>query len=192
LAKVIEVGARMNGVVPEGVAVGGAVCALYVQHRLSIDINFVLRDLRGHFGEVRDRLLGQPTWKEARIRSPHLILGSVEGVEVGFRQLRRQTPIETQRLQTPEGSLTIPTVAEMLRIKAFLAYERNATRDFYDFAELAARLPRKSVVEILLSLDEKLGWEQQPAALLETVKALVHCEPRVLVLSRYPELREHA
>lgn len=180
LAKVIEVGARMNQVVPEGVALGGAVCALYAQHRLSSDIDFVLEDLRGRFDEVRDRLLDQPGWQEARVRPPHLILGSFDEVEVRFRQLRRRSPIETQSIPTEKGPLTIPTLEELLRIKAFLAYERDAARDFYDFAELAVRRPRESVVETLLSLDEKIGWERQPAVLLEVIKALLHCEPRDL------------
>jgi hypothetical protein len=180
LAKVIEVGARMNQVVPEGIALGGAVCALYAQHRLSLDIDFVLEDLRGQFDEVRDRLLDQPGWQEARVRPPHLILGSFDEVEVGFRQLRRKAPIETQSVPTEKGPLTIPTLEEMLRIKAFLAYERDATRDFLDFAELAVRLPKESVVGTLLSLDEKMAWERQPAVLLEVIKALLHCEPRDL------------
>jgi hypothetical protein len=189
LVKVIEVGARMNQVVPEGVALGGAVCALYAQHRLSLDIDFVLENLRGQFDEVRDRLLDQPGWQEARIRPPHLILGSFDEVEVGFRQLRRKAPIETQRVPTEKGPLTIPTLEEMLRIKAFLAYERNSTRDFYDFAELAVRLSRESVVGTLLSLDEKMGWERQPAVLLEVIKALVHCEPRDLQTQGFETFR---
>jgi hypothetical protein len=189
LAKVIEVGARMNQVVPEAVALGGAVCALYAQHRLSLDIDFVLENLREQFDEVRDRLLDQPGWLEARIRPPHLILGSLEDVEVGFRQLRRQAPIETQQVPTAKGPLTIPTFEEMLRIKALLAYERDAVRDFVDFAELAARRPRESVVGTLLSLDEKMGWERQPAVMLEVIKTLVECEPRDLQAQAFETFR---
>jgi hypothetical protein len=189
LVKVIEAGARMNQVVPEGVALGGAVCALYAQHRLSIDVDFVLEDLRDRFDEVRDRLLDYPGWREARIRPPYLILGSVEQVEIGFRQLRRKAPIETQTVSTEKGPLTIPTLEEMLRIKAFLAYERNYVRDFFDFAELAVRLSSESVVQSLLVLDEKMGWENRPSVLLETVKALVQCQPRDLEEQGYASLR---
>ncbi|OHB81764.1 MAG: hypothetical protein A2W31_07425 [Planctomycetes bacterium RBG_16_64_10] len=178
LGKVIDVGARMNRIVPEGVAVGGAICAVYAQHRLSIDIDFVLRNLSGEFDAVRDRLLDEPGWQEARVRRPHLILGSLDKVEIGFRQLRRRAPIETRLVQTEQGCLTIPTLEEMVRIKAFLAYERNYTRDLYDLAEMACCLARDSVVQALLSLDEKMGWERQPTVLLEVIKALVHCEPR--------------
>ena len=156
------------------------VCALYAQHRLSIDIDFVLQNLRGQFEEVRDRLLDAPGWQEARIRPPYLILGSVDEIDVGFRQLRRQSPIDTQVVQTKAGPLTIPTAQEMLAIKAFLTYDRNYTRDFYDFAELASRLRQEAVVSGLVSLDEKMGWERQPTVLLEVIKALVLCEPRDL------------
>lgn len=43
------------------------------------------------------------------------------------------------------GSVKVPTVAEMLRIKAFLVVQRNATRDYLDVAALSDHLgPRKS------------------------------------------------
>ena len=189
LAKVIEVGARVNQIVPEGVALGGAVCALYAEHRLSMDIDFVLQNLRDQFDEVRERLFDVPGWREARIQRPYLILGSLEEVEIGFRQLRRQSPIDTQRVETSAGPLTVPILEEMLAIKAFLAYDRNAIRDFYDFAELASLLPREAVTNVLLRLDDMMGWERQPAVLLEVIKALVLCEPRDLETHAFETFR---
>ena len=180
LAQVIEVGARANRIVPEGVALGGSVCALYAQHRTSIDIDFVLPNLNGQFDEVRERLFNQSGWVEARISRPTLILGSLDQVEVGFRQLRHKTPIATQSLETEAGFLTIPTLEELLTTKAFLAYNRNATRDYFDFAELASLRSQESVVNTLLNIDAKMGWERLPSVLLEVTKALVHCEPRYL------------
>jgi very-short-patch-repair endonuclease len=166
--------------VVDDIATGGSICALYSQHRVSVDIDFVVRSLREQFDEVRERLLEQPGWREARIRAPNFIAGSLDQIEVGFRQQRRQTPIETREVETPEGKLVIPTLEELLRIKALLAYERNYTRDFFDFAELASLLPREAVIDALLAIDAKLGWERQPTVLLEVTKALAHCEPRDL------------
>ncbi len=49
--------------------------------------------------------------------------------------------METTSVRAPGGkTLDVPTVEEMLRIKAFLVVERNATRDYLDVAALAHRL----------------------------------------------------
>ncbi len=117
LIEVIRVGVRAQQEVSGSVALGGAVCALYCQHRASIDIDFVLTDLRERFQEIRDHLFEMPDWKEARAKRPVLILGSLGGVEVGYRQLRRAAPLETQDIELPEGKLTIPTLEELIRVK---------------------------------------------------------------------------
>ncbi len=177
LAEVVRVGVRAGRQVPGSVALGGSVCALYAHHRESIDIDFVLVDLNKRFQEVREHLFEVPGWKEARIKVPVLILGSLDGVEVGYRQLRRSAPLETQEVETPEGALIIPTLAEMLRVKAFLVYERDATRDFVDFAELSCLLEPDEVMDALSVLDEKFGWQKQPSIILEVTKALLQPEP---------------
>ncbi len=177
LHEVIKAGVKANREVSGSVAVGGSVCALFAQHRLSIDIDFVLTDLNQRFQEVRDHLFEIAGWQEARFRVPVLILGSLDGIAVGYRQLRRAMPLETQEIQTPEGVLIVPTLEELLRIKAFLAYERDYTRDFVDFAELSCLLPDEEVVNILNGLDERFRWEKQPSMIMEVTKALLRCEP---------------
>lgn len=177
LADVIRVGAMANREVLGSVAVGGAICALFAQHRASMDIDFVLTDLKDRFQEIRDHLFEVPGWQEARFRVPVLILGSLDGVEVGYRQLRRPVPLEIQKIDTPAGPLMIPSLGELLRVKAFLAYERNYTRDFVDFAELSCLLEPEQVVEALSELDEKFQWEKQPSMILEVTKSLLRPEP---------------
>lgn len=159
---------------------GGTVCSLFAQHRQSIDIDFVVTDLIARFDQVQDQLLALPGWREQKVTPPVLILGSLDDVPVGFRQLRRAAPLDTIDLATPDGVLTIPTLEEMLRVKAFLAYQRNCTRDYVDFAELSCLLPREGVVDALAVLDEKVGWEKQPAVALEVAKSLAAAQPRDL------------
>lgn len=178
LAQVISAGARANRLVPSAVATGDSICALYSHHRISIDVDFVVQTLRERFDEVRELLLDHPDWREARVRAPNFIGGSLDQVEIGFRQQHRQTPIETVEIQTAQGGLLIPTVDEMIRIKALLAYERNYIRDFVDFSELASLLPRSNTISAILEIDAKFGWERRPTVILEVIKALVHCEPR--------------
>lgn len=175
--EVIKVGVRANREVPGSVALGGSIVALYCQHRTSIDIDFVLTDLRERFEEIREHLFEIPDWKEARAKRPVLILGSLGGIEVGYRQLRRTIPLETNEIELPEGKLTVPTLQELLRVKAFLLYDRNYTRDFFDFAELSCLLEIEKVIDALGSLDEKFGWEKQPSVILEVIKNLVNPNP---------------
>lgn len=177
LAEVIKAGVRAGREVPGSVALGGAVCALFSHHRMSADIDFVLTDLNERFQEIREHLFELPGWEEARVRVPVLILGSLDGIEVGYRQLRRAVPFETRTIQTPEGTLVIPTLEELLRIKAFLAYDRDFTRDFVDFAELSCLLDAETVVDALSVLDEKFRWDKQPSIIVEVIKSLLAPAP---------------
>lgn len=163
---------------PGAVATGGTVCSMYAGHRISRDIDFVVADLKTRFDQVRDSLESDAGWALARVRSPVLILGSLDQIPIAFRQLRRAQPIETVNVSTEDGVLPIPTLEEeCLRIKAFLASDRNLTRGFYDFVELALLLPRASVVEALAGLDMKWSTENRPGVALEVMKTLAECQP---------------
>lgn len=177
LIEVVRVGVLANHEISGSVALGGTICALFAQHRTSADIDFVVPDLRERFAQIREHLLELPVWEEARVKTPILILGSFAGIEVGYRQLRRRTPLETRIIQTQQGDLLVPTLAELLRIKAFLAYERNTTRDFVDFAELSMLQTDGEVVDALASLDDRYASERQPSILLNVTKALLQPEP---------------
>ncbi len=177
LAEVVRAGVKAARLVPGAVAVGGTVCALYATHRLSFDIDFVVGDLRGRFDDVRDALEAESGWSLGRVKPPVLILGSLDQVPIGYRQLRRPAPLETLNLDTPDGVLPIPTLAELLRIKAYLAADRNATRDFLDLAELSLLLPRAEVVEALEALDAKWSSAARPGVALEVLKTLADCQP---------------
>ncbi|WP_216092849.1 hypothetical protein [Candidatus Marithrix sp. Canyon 246] len=73
----------------------------------------------------------------ARIQRPVQILGSLDGIETGIRQLIRDEPLETNVINYHGKLITIPTKAEILRIKGVLILKRNATRDYLDFVALA-------------------------------------------------------
>jgi hypothetical protein len=48
----------------------------------------------------------------------------------------------------------VPTLEEMLRVKAWLVLRRNATRDYLDVVALAERLGVDSAASVLLELDD--------------------------------------
>ena len=139
--RVLSAAAHLQRIVPEAVLVGGTAAAIHAGHRLSRDADHVVGDLRARFNDVLAQLESVAGWRTARVARPVMILGSLDGIETGVRQLIREEPLETITMTTEEGmALTVPTAAEILRVKGVLILRRNATRDYLDFAALADRL----------------------------------------------------
>lgn len=151
--QVLSSAARLQRILPQAVLVGGTASALYAQHRLSTDADHVLTDLRPHFDKVLAELESVAGWKTARITRPVQILGSLDGIETGVRQLLRDQPLETTQIDGPGGKLTVPTEAEILRIKGVLILRRNATRDYLDFVALVNHSGEAQMVSALEHFD---------------------------------------
>ncbi|MHB8255204.1 MAG: hypothetical protein ACYDEV_16310 [Acidiferrobacter sp.] len=151
--QVLSSGAHLQRILPDAVLVGGTASALYAQHRLSTDADHILTDLRQRFDAVLAELESVAGWKTARIRRPVQILGNLDGIETGVRQLIREEPLETTQVEWHGERLTVPTPAEILRIKGILILKRNATRDYLDFVALTAYLGDAQVTKALRHLD---------------------------------------
>ena len=93
--RVLSAAARLQALLPEAVLVGGTAAGLYARHRTSHDADHVLTDLRSRFDAVLGQLESVAGWKTARTNRPVLILGSLDGIETGVRQLVRAEPLET-------------------------------------------------------------------------------------------------
>lgn len=128
--------AHLQKIVPAAVLVGGTAAATYAHHRVSLDHDHVLPDLKERFDEILADLESVAGWQTARVRRPVLILGSLDGIETGVRQLIRSEPLETTTIEAEGVVLTVPTKEEMFRVKAVLALRRNATRDYLDLAAM--------------------------------------------------------
>jgi hypothetical protein len=150
---VLSAAAHLQRILPGAVLVGGSAAAVYAGHRLSTDADHVLTDLRERFDQVLADLEAVAGWKTARIRRPVQILGSLDGIETGVWQLIREEPLETTQIEYQGQTIKLPTEAEMLRIKAVLILQRNATRDYLDFVALADHMGDEKVVEALRSFD---------------------------------------
>lgn len=187
---VLKAGVEAQRLVPGAVCVGGTASALYAGHRLSQDTDHLLISLRDSFEEVRSRLEALPEWKTARVRPPVLILGSLGGVEVGFRQLKRDLPLESRIVETEAGPLVVPTWDELIAMKAFLAYDRNVTRDYLDFAALSECENEPAVLDALLKLDVRYGSLQVASVGLEVAKALSAAAPFDLDEAELPNYKE--
>ena len=155
LARVLRSAARLQGLVPDAVLVGGSAAALYAGHRESYDHDHVLADLADRFDAVLEAVESQDGWVTNRVTPGKIILGELGGIETGIRQLIRRTPLETVRISLPSGeSLTAPTPEETLRVKAFLILRRNQTRDYLDVAALADRMGIDHAAGTLSGMDE--------------------------------------
>jgi hypothetical protein len=140
---------HVQALVPGAVLVGGTAAALHAGHRRSQDGDHVLVDLRDRFDEVLATLEAVAGWKTDRVRRPVLVLGALDGIATGIRQLRRTAPLE---VETVEG-LQVPTLPEMARIKAWLLATRSTVRDYLDLVVLLERLGDGAAVDALRPLD---------------------------------------
>lgn len=140
---------------PGAVLVGGTAAALHAGHRISFDHDHVIAALGRDYDRAIAALEAIAGWRTKRRMKGKLVLGGIEGIDAGLRNLRRSAPLETTTIRLKGGGrLKIPTAEEMLRIKAFLVVERNATRDYLDVAALSHHLGLRAAARALEPMGE--------------------------------------
>ena len=156
--KLLAHAARLQIHVPGAILVGGTAAAFHAGHRLSVDHDHVIQDLERNYDKVFAALESIAGWRTRRRVRGRMVLGESEGIDAGLRNQRRTAPLETADVEIGPGrSLRLPTVEEMLRVKAFLTVERNATRDFLDVAALSHHLGSQKSVAALEVMNELYG-----------------------------------
>ena len=179
---------HLQYLVPGTVLVGGTAAALHAGHRLSIDGDHVLSDLRARFDQVLAALEEVAGWSTNRVQRPVLILGQLDGILTGVRQLRRTRPLEIEEI----AGLRVPTLAEMARIKAWLLVTRNTMRDYLDAVVLCERLGEHGVAQAMAAFDEIYRQPTHASPLAEVVERLAHAAPHDVTevdLRRYRALQ---
>ena len=166
--------------------VGGTASAVHAGHRISMDGDHVVEDLRERFDQVLAALESAAGWQTERV--PVLILGAPDGILTGIRQLRRTRPLETEEI----AGLRVPTLAEMARIKAWLLATRHTTRDYLDTVVLFERLEEDGVAQALREFDEIYRQSADVSPLAEVAERLAAASPADLAeidLQNYRGLR---
>jgi hypothetical protein len=164
---------HLQALVPGTVLVGDTAAALHAGHRESLDGDHVLEDLRPRFDEVLAALEAAAGWQPSRVQRPLAILGRLDGVMTGIRQLRRTRPLESEVL----SGLRVPTLPEMARIKAWLLATRHTVRDYLDTVVLIERLGERTAREAFASFDEIYAQANGASPLAEVVERLASAAP---------------
>lgn len=164
---------HLQQLVPGSVLVGGTAAALHTGHRRSLDGDHVLTDLRERFDEVLASLEAAAGWATSRVQRPVAILGRLDGIMTGIRQLRRTQPLETELID----GLLVPTLAEMARIKAWLLATRQTVRDYLDTVVLLERLGEEGTPRAFARFDELYAQPGGASPLVEAVDRLARAAP---------------
>jgi hypothetical protein len=196
LEDVLEKAAQLQELVPGAVLVGGSAAALYAHHRQSFDHDHVVADLAERFDTILQNLEALGDWSMTKAQPGKIILGELGGIETGVRQLLRSRPLETTDIEVRGKRLLIPTAAEILRIKAWLALSRNQTRDYLDIAALADQIGLEEAAGVLRGIDEYYAdINRRPEAVAtQLVRQLADPRPRdaevTTQLANYKALEE--
>jgi hypothetical protein len=164
---------HVQALVPGAVLVGGSAAALHAGHRTSVDGDHVIEDLRSRFDEVLAALESAAGWRTARVQRPVAILGRLDGIMTGIRQLRRTRPLETETI----AGLLVPTLAEMARIKAWLLATRYTVRDYLDTVVLLERLGEEGTRRAFAPFDDLYAQDNGSSPLVEVVERLGAASP---------------
>ena len=164
---------HLQAIVPGTVLVGGTAAALHAAHRKSLDGDHVLEDLRPRFDQVLAALEAAAGWETSRVQRPVAIMGRLDGVMTGIRQLRRSEALEVEEV----AGLRVPTLAEMARIKAWLLATRHTVRDYLDTVVLLERLGEPAVPSAFARFDELYPQKSGSSALSEVAERLAAVAP---------------
>ena len=186
---VLSAAARLQQLLPDAVLVGGTASAVHAEHRFSRDADHVLSDLRARFDDVLAQLESVAGWKTARVQRPVQILGSLDGIETGIRQLIRDEPLETVVVNHSGQEIRVPTPGEILRIKGVLILKRNATRDYLDFVALAQHIGDDGVAQALASFDRLYQQANGESPLQQLQVQLASPTPYDLEETELPEYK---
>jgi hypothetical protein len=179
---------HLQYLVPGTVLVGGTAAAVLARHRVSLDGDHVVADPRDRSDEVLACLEAAAGWQTTRIQRPVLILGQLDGMLTGVRQLRRSRPLETEVVD----GLRVPTLAEMARIKAWLLITRHTVRDYLDTVVLFERLGETGVRDAMQPFDAIYAQAGGVSLLAEVAERLASAGPAdraTIDLASYRSLR---
>ena len=101
--RVLADAALLQSRIPSAILVGGTAAAIHAGHRVSFDHGHVLNQLAAHFDEAIPALESIVGWRTKRRIKGKLVLGEIDHMDAGLRNLRRSAPLETTTIKAPNG-----------------------------------------------------------------------------------------
>ena len=149
----------------------------------SFDHDHVLADLVDRYETVLGAVEATEGWATSvrASKPPFTIMGSLDGIEAGLRQMRRIRPLETVEVAVGANAVVVaPTEAEALRVKAYLVVQRNVVRYFIDVVALVGHIGEDVAVAVLSDIDDYYAdRSDDPSSVLTSlVIALADPSPR--------------
>ena len=150
--------------------IGGAAVAAHTGSRRSHDADHVIPDLDKKWPQIKSVLESLPRWQTTYPKIPVNMMGRVEGVPVSVRKLNRTRPIEEIEVTYGDSVIKVATLAELGRLKAMAAINRNATKDYLDVVALDAEIRRQGhpegIAQSLRTLDDYYTADQSMTRLI--------------------------
>ena len=134
-------------------------------------------EVRRHFAAALVDLEHVAGWLPTPVGRMLIADGRFDGIETTIRDRARFGPLETTVEVGPWGEVEVPTLAEMLRIKAWLVISRNAARDYVDAAALAKNLGREAAFRALSTLDDLYPQSNGASARQQIARQLAEPHP---------------
>ncbi|MDR1166492.1 MAG: hypothetical protein LBO66_11640 [Deltaproteobacteria bacterium] len=161
----LDTACRFQELVPGSTLVGGCAAIYYAEHRLSFDADHWKTNLIPIFDDTRDLLESTQGWETEWAKQPYSLLGRLNGVKVGVREMSRAAPLELITIDYKGKKLVIPTEAEITRIKSMAVIQRGATRDYLNLAALFEKAGSVKTSDALRDLDRIYPLENGESAL---------------------------
>jgi hypothetical protein len=153
MEKIFESASKFQKLIPNAILVGGSATSFYANHRKSYDHDHILIDFEKRYDEIFDTLKNTKDFDILRYSKGKTILGKLDGVSAGIRQLIRKKPLEIEEHTLINGAkIKVPTLDEITRIKAYMALSRGYGRDYIDLIALYDK--NGNAVKTLLKIDD--------------------------------------
>lgn len=156
---------------------GTALAYLYLQHRLSVDLDFFSDDLYadGQYLEFINRLKKEVNAKKIEMTLQHnrrlyLIERNDENIKIEL--VFFPFPAVEKRQTLPEFILAVESLTDIMVNKILSTYQRNEPKDVFDLYCYLTNQPKYELVQLIDMVEKKFGVAIEPTLLLAKINSL--------------------
>lgn len=140
--------------------------------------------LQSESNRILDELKSVAGLQPSGIKPSFSVSKNLDFIETGIRQFNRTEPLETIEIGYEGEQITVPHLKEVLRIKALLILQRNATRDYRDFIALLTHMGEAEAAIALNKMDHIYQQDNGESALQQLLVQLANALPCDVMLAK--------